>query len=97
MEKEKMISLARNLLFEPKEELFQFMSQEHEEIKKQLALLDKFDLTNIKPMTHINEELVSFDFLRDDIPSKALDKEKLLANAKIHDENFVIIRKVIND
>ncbi|QJR44033.1 Asp-tRNA(Asn)/Glu-tRNA(Gln) amidotransferase subunit GatC [Mycoplasma miroungirhinis] len=97
MEKEKMISLARSLLFEPKEELFKLMSKEHEEIKKQLLLLDKFDLTNIEAMTHINSETINFDLLREDVPHKGLEKEKLLSNAKIHDNDFVIIRKVIND
>ncbi|MBN0919253.1 Asp-tRNA(Asn)/Glu-tRNA(Gln) amidotransferase subunit GatC [[Mycoplasma] gypis] len=97
MEKAKMIKLANDLLFDVKEEVFELLNEEHENIKKQLTLLNKFNLDNIEPMTHINEAAIDFDLLREDEPKQGLAKDKLLDNAFDKDADFVKIRKVIND
>ncbi|QJG66989.1 Asp-tRNA(Asn)/Glu-tRNA(Gln) amidotransferase subunit GatC [Mycoplasma phocoenae] len=97
MTKSKMTELAKLLLFEPKEEVFQMLEKEHENIKSHLELLSKFDLDNIEPMTHINSELISFDLLRDDIVGTTIEKENILNNAKKHDNDFVTMKRVVNE
>ncbi|MGX9340329.1 Asp-tRNA(Asn)/Glu-tRNA(Gln) amidotransferase subunit GatC [Mycoplasma sp. 128] len=97
MEKAKMIKLANDLLFEPKEEVFLLLNEEHENIKKQLELLNSFDLDHLEPMTHINEKAIDFDMLREDEPKPGISKQELLTNAYDKDDTFVKVRKVIND
>ncbi|WP_438341722.1 Asp-tRNA(Asn)/Glu-tRNA(Gln) amidotransferase subunit GatC [Mycoplasma sp. 3341] len=97
MEKAKMIKLANDLLFEPKEEVFLLLNEEHENIKKQLELLNSFGLDHLEPMTHINEKAIDFDMLREDEPKPGISKQELLTNAYDKDDTFVKVRKVIND
>ncbi|MBD3898925.1 aspartyl/glutamyl-tRNA amidotransferase subunit C [Mycoplasma hominis] len=99
MEKEEIKKLANDLLFEPSEKVIKLTNNLLNSIEKGLKDLEEFDLQDIKPMSHINESPICFKQLRSDEPDKSfyLNKQDLLNNASEHDENYVIMKKVIND
>ncbi len=99
MEKEEIKKLANDPLFEPSEEVIKLTNNLLNSIEKGLKDLEEFDLQDIKPMSHINESPICFEQLRSDEPDKSfyLNKQDLLNNASEHDENYVIMKKVIND
>ncbi|AWX69374.1 Asp-tRNA(Asn)/Glu-tRNA(Gln) amidotransferase subunit GatC [[Mycoplasma] anseris] len=97
MNEERIKKLASDLLFEPNEEVVLLTKQLLANIDHELEELDQLDLTGIKPMTHINERAIDFALLREDEPDLqyVIKKDDLLNNASDHDQDFVIMKKVI--
>ncbi|RMA77479.1 aspartyl-tRNA(Asn)/glutamyl-tRNA(Gln) amidotransferase subunit C [Metamycoplasma subdolum] len=99
MNDEKFKKLANDLLFEPSDEIIKMAKKLLSSIDKELKKLDEINLDNVKPMSHISEKKLSFDLLRDDVENKEflIKKEDLLANTSKHNDDFVLIKKVINE
>ncbi|TPE58082.1 glutamyl-tRNA amidotransferase [[Mycoplasma] falconis] len=99
MDDKELKQLANNLLFEPNEEVLTLAKKLLGSIDKELLELENFDLSYLKAMSHVNEKPLAFEKLRlDEIDeSFILDKKSILENAKEHDNDFVIIKKVINE
>ncbi|ENY69336.1 Glutamyl-tRNA (Gln) amidotransferase subunit C [Metamycoplasma auris 15026] len=99
MKIEKIKKLANDLLLEPDNEVVQLTRKLLASIDKSLQELEWIDLENIKPLSHINEKEVDFECLRDDEINldSTIKKSDLLANAASHDENLVIMKRVVNE
>lgn len=54
--------------------------------------LNEIDTTGVEPLTHISLET---NVLRDDVVGNHLSREKALANAPQHDEQFFEVPKVL--
>ncbi|UHG91384.1 Asp-tRNA(Asn)/Glu-tRNA(Gln) amidotransferase subunit GatC [Spirosoma oryzicola] len=54
--------------------------------------LNAVDTTGVEPLTHISPEV---NVLRDDVVGQHLPREKALANAPQHDEQFFEVPKVL--
>ncbi|MCK8495690.1 Asp-tRNA(Asn)/Glu-tRNA(Gln) amidotransferase subunit GatC [Spirosoma sp. RP8] len=54
--------------------------------------LNEVDTTGVEPLTHISPEV---NVLRDDVVGEHLPREKALANAPQHDEQFFEVPKVL--
>ncbi|AWX42644.1 glutamyl-tRNA(gln)amidotransferase subunit C [Metamycoplasma cloacale] len=97
MDKEKIYKLANDLLFIPSDDVVAITNELHSAIDLALEELASIDLSNVKPMSHINEKPIDFSLLRKD--EVKLDyliaKKDLLNNASNKDDNFVIMKKVI--
>ncbi|QJG66512.1 glutamyl-tRNA amidotransferase [Mycoplasma phocoeninasale] len=92
-------TLANDLLFEPSEEVLSLAKKLLMQIDSGLRELDAIDLSSWKALSHINEKPLSFKDLRKDEINKDfyLNKNDILRNAANRDEEFVIIKKVINE
>ncbi|BAP39617.1 Asp-tRNA(Asn)/Glu-tRNA(Gln) amidotransferase subunit GatC [Metamycoplasma canadense] len=95
---EKLKELANNLLLEPSKEVFELSSNLLSLIDTQLKELDEINLDNVKPISHINENKISFFDLRDDEinDETKITKENILENAYQSDDNLVIMKRVVN-
>ncbi|TPR54312.1 glutamyl-tRNA amidotransferase [Metamycoplasma neophronis] len=91
--------LAQKLLFNPNPEVIDLARNLLNSVDKELRELDEFDLDNYKAQSHINEKPLSFEDLRKDEVDESfyLTQKQVLSNAKEHNDEFVIMRKVIND
>ncbi|QGZ97301.1 glutamyl-tRNA amidotransferase [Mycoplasma sp. NEAQ87857] len=96
MNKEKLIEIVSSLMLEPTDEVIENILNNWTKLQNELKSLDKLDLANVKPLTHINEEL-KIDFLREDIEdtSYAISKQDILKNAKDADDDYIILTKVV--
>ncbi|WP_427867313.1 glutamyl-tRNA amidotransferase [Mycoplasmopsis arginini] len=99
MSDEELKKLANNLLLEPSEEVFKLAKELLNSIDNSLSELDQINLNDIKPVSHINETKMSFDELREDEvnDNTKIKKEKILENAFNHDNDLVIMKRVINE
>lgn len=99
MSQEELKKLANNLLLEPSEEVFKLAKELLNSIDNSLSELDQINLDDIKPVSHINETKISFDQLREDEvnDNTKIEKEKILENAFNHDNDLVIMKRVINE
>ncbi|ENY69526.1 Glutamyl-tRNA (Gln) amidotransferase subunit C [Mycoplasmopsis arginini 7264] len=99
MSEEELKKLANNLLLEPNEEVFKLAKELLKSIDNSLSELDQINLDDIKPVSHINETKMSFDQLREDEVNNntKIEKEKILENAFNHNDDLVIMKRVINE
>ncbi|AZG68674.1 glutamyl-tRNA amidotransferase [Mycoplasma struthionis] len=99
MNDEYLKNLAKNLLFEPNEEVIALAKKLLKSIEIGLDELHEFNLDDIKPLARINEKALSFDELREDEIDKSfyLSKETILKNAANNNEDFVIMKRVVNE
>ncbi|WP_027120806.1 Asp-tRNA(Asn)/Glu-tRNA(Gln) amidotransferase subunit GatC [Mycoplasmopsis lipofaciens] len=94
--KDKLKQIVLSLMIEPTDEVLESIMNEWHEIQKELELLNKIDLTGIKPLTHI-DETYHVDFLREDEidDSFSISKTQILENAFNKDEDYLITKKVV--
>ncbi|WP_308699347.1 MULTISPECIES: glutamyl-tRNA amidotransferase [unclassified Mycoplasma] len=95
--KEKIKEIVSSLMFNPSEEVLNNIIKNWNELENDLKNLDKLNLDNIKPLSHINEEY-KIDLLREDEfdnEFKSIDKNQILSNAKTSDQDYVTITKVV--
>lgn len=91
--------LAKNLLLDPNPEVLELAKNMLISIDGKLDELENFNLDGYKAQSHINEKPLEFSNLRDDEVDTSFNikKQDLLNNAKNHNDDYVIMRKVIND
>ncbi|MCT4469838.1 Asp-tRNA(Asn)/Glu-tRNA(Gln) amidotransferase subunit GatC [Mycoplasma sp. HS2188] len=96
IDKEKLISIVKNLLLEPSDEVIEQILSEWNILEKQISNMQKIDTEGVKPLTHINEKPL-LDFFREDIENNnwAITKEQALQNASDADEDYIITSKVV--
>lgn len=94
--KEQLVSIVKRLMLEPSNEVIDQILAEWNSIQRSLEFMNKFNTENIKPLTHINENLF-VDFLREDIVSEtdSITKQQALNNAGDFDNDFIITTKVV--
>lgn len=94
MNKEEIKKIASSLLFDVTEEVLKDFEEFFEQHLQDLKAFEKIDTTGVKPMSFIDETPKTF--MRDDVPGKSLEKEKLLNNATNKNDDFVILSKVVD-
>ncbi|EGV00504.1 glutamyl-tRNA amidotransferase subunit C [Mycoplasmopsis columbina SF7] len=94
--KDSLKSIVSSIMLEPKEEVLDGILKEWNVIEENLKLLDKLNLENIEPMTHIGQNKL-VDFFREDVidMSFAISKESALKNAKESDSDYIVTKKVV--
>lgn len=91
MNKEKVREVAKSIMFDIDDTVLESLTQFFEEHLKDLENLKSIDTESVEPMTRIDNSPISF--LRDDVETESLAKEKLLANAKSTQHGYVCIPK----
>lgn len=96
IDKNKLIEIVNSLMFNPTEEVLQNILSNWKDLQDSLEYFNYVDLSELKPLTHINEDY-NVDFFREDIvdSSYSIDKETILENAKEKDSDYVILTKVV--
>lgn len=97
MNREKIIKLAKDLYFRPKEEVIKIVLYEAEKMKHKIEFLFQFDTENIAPMDRVNQNILPSNYLNFAEPVH-LDYREILFKNSTHNQNQnIVIKKVIND
>ncbi|ADV34149.1 glutamyl-tRNA(gln)amidotransferase subunit C (plasmid) [Mesomycoplasma conjunctivae] len=94
--KEELKKIVASLMLEPTNEVLDQIMTEWKVLNKNLNMLKKLNTTNVKPLSHINEEAL-VDFLREDVEdtSYSINKQTALNNAMDKDQDYIITTKVV--
>ncbi|WP_338822846.1 Asp-tRNA(Asn)/Glu-tRNA(Gln) amidotransferase subunit GatC [Mycoplasmopsis felifaucium] len=95
--KEELKTIVKSIELETNEAVLEDILKLWNQLGARLDQLNEFDLTNVKPLSHLYETPV-VDFLREDIVDQDLvkiSKQDLLNNAAEHDEDYIITNKVV--
>ncbi|MGZ9756517.1 Asp-tRNA(Asn)/Glu-tRNA(Gln) amidotransferase subunit GatC [Mycoplasma sp. 4423] len=94
--KEKLNEIVKTLMFEPTKQVVNDILENWNKLQKQIKYFDKLDLTNVKPMSHINESY-QIDFLREDEYNEEdrITKARILSNAPESDGDYLKLTKVV--
>ena len=102
MDRNKIKALASSIYIKPSEKVIDLTLFLYQKITKGLEELDK-DFNNIvnelEPLSKVNEQMFLFDNLRDDNVDNSLKLEvnAILENANKVEDDFICIKKVLND
>jgi asp-tRNAAsn/glu-tRNAGln amidotransferase C subunit len=102
MDRNKIKTLASLIYIKPSEKVIDLTLFLYQKITKGLEELDK-DFNNIvnelEPLSKVNEQMFLFDNLRDDNVDNSLKLEvnAILENANKVEDDFICIKKVLND
>ena len=102
MDRNKIKTLASSIYIKPSEKVMDLTLFLYQKITKGLEELDK-DFNNIvnelEPLSKVNEQMFLFDNLRDDNVDNSLKLEvnAILENANKVEDDFICIKKVLND
>ncbi|WP_322901736.1 glutamyl-tRNA amidotransferase [Mycoplasmopsis felis] len=94
--REKLKKIVKTLMFEPTEEVVDNILKKWLKLEKEIKWFDNLDLTNIEPMSKIDEEYY-IDFLREDDLNNldSINKSELINNAPQKNNDYVILTKVV--
>lgn len=94
--REKLKKIVKTLMFEPTEEVIDNILKNWLKLEKEIKWFDNLDLTNIEPMSKIDEEYY-IDFLREDDSNNldSINKSELINNAPQKNNDYVILTKVV--
>lgn len=89
-----LLKIAKKIFIEPNKEVLKLLENDYEYIKESIKMLDKFDLSNVKPLTRISKPI---DFLREDEEQNniILDKKIALKNAANKNKDYIIIKRIL--
>ncbi|AHH45112.1 hypothetical protein [Mesomycoplasma bovoculi] len=97
MNRDKIIKLAEDLYFKPKEEVIQIVLDESKKMKEKMEFLSQFDTENVAPMDRVNQNVLPSKYLNFADPVQVNYREILFKNS-VHSQNKnIVIKKVIND
>lgn len=102
MDRNKIKTLASSIYIKSSEKVIDLTLFLYQKITKGLEELDK-DFNNIvnelEPLSKVNEQMFLFDNLRDDNVDNSLKLEvnAILENANKVEDDFICIKKVLND
>ena len=102
MDRNKIKTLASSIYIKPSKKVIDLTLFLYQKITKGLEELDK-DFNNIvnelEPLSKVNEQMFLFDNLRDDNVDNSLKLEvnAILENANKVEDDFICIKKVLND
>ncbi|TDV24198.1 aspartyl-tRNA(Asn)/glutamyl-tRNA(Gln) amidotransferase subunit C [Mycoplasmopsis mustelae] len=94
--KDKLYDIVKTLMFEPTEQVIDEIIENWHELEAKIKFFDNLDLSNVKPMSHIDETFYT-DFLREDeyLTEDRIERKQILLNAPSADLEFVTITKVV--
>jgi aspartyl-tRNA(Asn)/glutamyl-tRNA(Gln) amidotransferase subunit C len=92
MTKEKFISMTDKILIKIDEKVLDSLQDEFYFIENNMNKIKNINVDGIEPMARISPPT---NFLREDIEGPSLPKEKLLSNAFEHNDNYVIMKRVL--
>ncbi|MEI2462584.1 glutamyl-tRNA amidotransferase [Mycoplasmopsis felis] len=94
--REKLKKIVKTLMFDPTEEVVDNILKNWLKLEKEIKWFDNLDLTNIEPMSKIDEEYY-IDFLREDDFNNldSINKSELINNAPQKNNDYVILTKVV--
>lgn len=92
MTKEKFISMANKILISIDDEVLKLIELEFNFIQENMNKIKEINVDNIEPMSRISPPIT---FLREDIVGPSLEKEKLLSNSFKHNEDYVIMKRIL--
>ncbi|WP_322908609.1 glutamyl-tRNA amidotransferase [Mycoplasmopsis felis] len=94
--REKLKKIVKTLMFEPTDEVVDNILKNWLKLEKEIKWFDNLDLTNIEPMSKIDEEYY-IDFLREDDLNNldSINKSELINNAPQKNNDYVILTKVV--
>lgn len=92
--KEVLKKAANNLMFDMTDEEYETLLNEFEVIIKQMEIISSIEgVDEVEPMTFPFE--VATDYLREDVPSKPLERDVALKNAKDVVDGQIRLPKVV--
>ncbi len=92
MTKEKLISMTNKILINIDEKVLSSLQDEFYCIQKNMDKIKDINVDGIEPMVRIAPPIT---FLREDIVGPSLKKEKLLANSFKHNDDYVIMKRIL--
>ncbi|UWV79457.1 glutamyl-tRNA amidotransferase [Mycoplasmopsis felis] len=94
--REKLKKIVKTLMFDSTEEVVDNILKNWLKLEKEIKWFDNLDLTNIEPMSKIDEEYY-IDFLREDDFNNldSINKSELINNAPQKNNDYVILTKVV--
>ncbi len=95
LSKKEIIKLSEDSLIKLTESEINHIYQNFKNIITKIDSIQGISITNIKPLDHLFENVNDFNSLRDDKKVNNLDKKDVFKNSSKHDENYIIIDKVI--
>ncbi|MGL5204896.1 MAG: Asp-tRNA(Asn)/Glu-tRNA(Gln) amidotransferase subunit GatC [Metamycoplasmataceae bacterium] len=92
MDREKFILMTNKILINIDENVLNSLEEEFYFIQENMNRIKNINIDNVEPMARISKPIT---FLREDIEGPSLDKEKLLSNATDHNEDYVIMKRIL--
>ncbi|MGL5733047.1 MAG: Asp-tRNA(Asn)/Glu-tRNA(Gln) amidotransferase subunit GatC [Metamycoplasmataceae bacterium] len=92
MTKEKFILMTNKILINIDENVLNSLQEEFYFIQENMDRIENINIDGVEPMARISKPIT---FLREDIEGPSLEKEKLLSNAADHDEDYVIMKRIL--
>lgn len=90
MEKElELHKLAQSCRFAIKDDELEYINDNFAILNKQIEVLDKINTDDVKEMIYPFE--TPMVYLREDVVEKVLPRKKVLENAKVHDDKYIIV------
>lgn len=92
MTKEKFISMTNKILIDIDEKVLKALEDEFYFIQKNMDKIKNINIDDVEPMVRISKPIT---FLREDVEGPSLDKNKLLSNASKHNDDYVIMKRIL--
>ncbi|MGL4252177.1 MAG: Asp-tRNA(Asn)/Glu-tRNA(Gln) amidotransferase subunit GatC [Metamycoplasmataceae bacterium] len=92
MTKEKFILMTNKILINIDEKVLDSLQEEFYFIQENMKRIENINIEGVEPMARISKPIT---FLREDIEGPSLDKKKLLSNATYHDDDYVIMKRIL--
>ncbi|TKA58945.1 hypothetical protein MBOVa_7630 [Mycoplasmopsis bovis 8790] len=95
--REELKEIALSLMLKIDDKVLDDIMELWTDLNTRIEWLKEIDTSNVKPLSHINEDRF-VDFLRDDVEDNSLvsiKKQDLLSNAADYDENYILTNKVV--
>ncbi|MGL5205567.1 MAG: Asp-tRNA(Asn)/Glu-tRNA(Gln) amidotransferase subunit GatC [Metamycoplasmataceae bacterium] len=92
MTREKFILMTNKILINIDENVLNSLQEEFYFIQESMDKIKNINIEGIEPMARISKPIT---FLREDIVGPSLDKQKLLSNAADHNEDYVIMKRIL--
>lgn len=92
MTREKFILMTKKILIDIDENVLNSLQNEFYFIQESMDKIKNINIDGVEPMARISKPI---SFLREDIEGPSLPKEKLLSNAAKHDDDYVIMKRIL--
>ncbi|MGL5617474.1 MAG: Asp-tRNA(Asn)/Glu-tRNA(Gln) amidotransferase subunit GatC [Metamycoplasmataceae bacterium] len=92
MDKEKFILMTKKILIDIDENVLNSLQEEFYFIQENMDSIKNINIDGVEPMARISKPIT---FLREDIEGPSLDKDKLLSNSANHNDDYVIMKRIL--
>ncbi len=90
--KEKFVLMTKKILINIDENVLNSLQNEFYYIEENMNKIKDIDIEGVEPMARISQPIT---FLREDIEGPTLPKEKLLSNSHTHNDDYVIMKRIL--